>query len=240
MNTKTIYTILAIVVIAILGYYFINNQPNVSLPGITDNITDQQPINNTVENNDSVTDGYALYTNSNYGFSLEYPSHWYYDATSTVAVMGCKIFNLVDTLGSQDPCIPGGTTVYFSDWDGGYCIPKFGCANKDLTSIDVDTGKGKQGVEFVTMSKIPDERLSQLKGYSNGDHYTYTTREIDGTTIYTLIPNMKDVEDCNAETAFWSRNDMNFSISMPATIGCRMSSGAIERFEHMVNSLRFL
>ncbi|MBU1092204.1 hypothetical protein KJ836_00795 [Patescibacteria group bacterium] len=49
MNTKTIYTILAVVVIAILGYYFINNQtPTNQLPinNNTDEPTTTEPIQN--------------------------------------------------------------------------------------------------------------------------------------------------------------------------------------------------
>ena len=87
MNTKTIYIILAVIVVAFLGYYFLNNQtPTNQLPtnnSITDE-TNQEPVQN--EPGDTLLpvsdDGYHTYTSDTYGFSIDYPKDWYWDATN--------------------------------------------------------------------------------------------------------------------------------------------------------------
>ena len=82
MNTKIIYTILAVVAVAIFGYYFINNQtPDSQLPINNSNTykVPNEPVLNEPDDPSSLVsgDGYRTYTSDAYGFSIDYPKDWY-------------------------------------------------------------------------------------------------------------------------------------------------------------------
>ena len=240
MNTKTIYAILAVIVIAFLGYYFINNQsPTSQLP--INNNTDEPTVTEPVQNEPGDTvppvasDEYLTYVNNAYGFSVDYPKDWYWNATAEIQDFECKIWQLVD---SVKPCGDGGkAVVYFSNWSGGYC-GAWGCIDTEFEASP--TEKAPMNLEYLTIYSMGDDAYAKAtKSKTNSDFREYELITKDGVSIHSYRSVKKTLDDSNSEYAYWSYNGNNFKLSMLNRAGITMTNKAIETYRQMLNSLSF-
>lgn len=238
MNTKTIYTILAVVTVVILGYYFINNQTSTNQLPINNFITDEV-INEPGDTSSPVSDdGYLTYTSDAYGFSIDYPKNWHWNATAEIRDLSCKVFEI----NTEDDCGDGRhsqqTLAYFSNWDKGYCAPKFGCIDENLTSdnkINPPTD-----LEYLTIHLVSDDVYAEgTKSKVSSNYREYELIERDGVSIHSYRSIKQDLDGCNFEYAYWSDNGNNFEFTMPGQVGCTMTDRAIKTYRYMLNSLKF-
>ncbi|HWA52246.1 MAG TPA: hypothetical protein VG895_04280 [Patescibacteria group bacterium] len=73
LNLK-VYLILIVVSFSILAFYF------VARPGKNNSVTESSPVPIFASVS---TDGWKNYINSDYGYSIEYPSNWYFSVVSS-------------------------------------------------------------------------------------------------------------------------------------------------------------
>jgi len=120
MNTKTIYIILAIVLVGALSYYFLSQPATNQLPSSDDansSVSDeaQDEVDYTNSTSGSVSDvgegDYLTYVSEDYGFSIDYPKDWYWDATTAgkLIIMSYETKQALD-LGQEAPVEVGVNT----------------------------------------------------------------------------------------------------------------------------------
>lgn len=244
MNKRTIFWIVAIIVGAALIYYFMNNNP------ATDEIANQ-PVANETTNTDTSTqnqvpdDGYLTYTNNTFGFSMNYPSTWHWNATPEIRDIDCRAMGIN---GMRDDYLVGCDNVlglvHFSNVAGVYCAWS-GCLNSTFTESIDNPKKYTLNDNFMSamIYKWPQKEYDDVLIREKNAKVKMATSDfikVDGVDVHIYTWLGAD-GNCNSKTAYWSHNGYYFSLQFFTSTwdSCVKPEQELELFTHMVNSLKF-
>ena len=184
MNTKSIYTILAVIVIVFLGYYFINNQTSTNQLPINNN-TDKPITPESVQNESespslSVNDdGYFTYANKHLGFSIDYPKDWYWDATNQNKLLLTSDIDAV--IEGWEVPYDVAVNIYKSSSE----LPN----NPDKLDFEGWIGQIAEDPTFTNKTEIMVDGVKGYQGISHGMFSSYTIHVENNSSIYSIYIN---------------------------------------------------
>ena len=187
MNAKTIYTILAVIIVGFLIYYSLNNTSTQQAP-INNSVTDELTTNESVQNEsgntsssirESSSDGYFMYANDSYGFSIDYPKDWYWDATSSGQLL----------LTSDIGAVRKGWEVPYDIVVNIYKSPSELPNNPDRLDFEGWIGQISEDPTFTNKTEIIVDGIKGYQGISHGMFSSYTIHVENNGLIYSTYIN---------------------------------------------------